>query len=93
MAGVLLVMTAAFLPETLRKTKQVQSIEKKMEQDHIVDNTKETAPAATVVKSPSFFSTLATSFKPMITMLHDPTVLVLIAYNTIIFACLYFLVK
>jgi hypothetical protein len=89
MAGVLLVMTAAFLPETLRKTKQVELIEKEMEQvskDVTVVEKKVTA-------APSFLSTLGTSFKPMIVMLHDPTVLLLTAYNTVIFASLYFLVK
>lgn len=84
MAGVLLAMSAVFLPETLRK-KRLQVIEKTMdiEQDksHV-----------TKIETPSFFSTLRTSFKPMVTMLHDPTVLILTVYNSVIFACLYFLV-
>lgn len=101
MAGVLLVMTAAFLPETLRKTKQAQVIEKEIDQDHVdVDKTaapveKSAAPVQKTIAAtaPSFWATLSNSFKPMITMLHDPTVLLLTAYNTVIFACLYFLVS
>lgn len=94
MAGVLLIMTAILLPETLRKTRQVEVVEKEKNQVVEHDDTKdvtivEKKPSA----APSFLSTLVTSFKPMIIMLHDPTVLLLTAYNTVIFASLYFLVK
>ncbi|CAO3636166.1 unnamed protein product [Mucor hiemalis] len=93
MAGVLLILTAAFLPETLRKQRQVDVI--KNEMNEAVEGNQYVSKDVTVVEkkpsAPSFFSTLGTSFKPMIVMLHDPTVLLLTAYNTVIFASLYFL--
>lgn len=95
MAGVLLILTAAFLPETLRKQRQVDVI--KNEMNEAVEGNQYVSKDVTVVEkkpsAPSFFSTLGTSFKPMIVMLHDPTVLLLTAYNTVIFASLYFLVR
>lgn len=94
MAGVLLILTAAFLPETLRKQRQVEVIKNEMDEDlgenHYVSN-KDVTTVEKKPSGPSFFTTLGTSFKPMIVMLHDPTVLLLTAYNTVIFASLYFL--
>lgn len=82
MAGVLLIMSAAFLPETLRKKRVV--FEKSIDKDG--------NPVVIEDKPPSFLDTLKVSFKPMVVMLYDPTVNLLTAYNTVIFACLYFLV-
>ncbi|KAG2230703.1 hypothetical protein INT48_003710 [Thamnidium elegans] len=81
MAGVLLIMSAAFLPETLRKKRVV--FEKSIDKDE--------NPVVIEDKPPSFLDTLKVSFKPMVVMLYDPTVNLLTAYNTVIFACLYFL--
>lgn len=95
MAGVLLILTVAFLPETLRKQRQVEVIKNEMDEglegNHFVS--KDVTTVEKKPSGPSFFTTLGTSFKPMIVMLHDPTVLLLTAYNTVIFASLYFLVR
>ncbi|KAI9244232.1 major facilitator superfamily domain-containing protein [Sporodiniella umbellata] len=72
LSGVLLILTAAFLPETLRKPKPE------------VTETKRSALS-------EFSNVMYTSFKPMVILFFDPTVLLLTAYNTVIFASLYFL--
>ncbi|CAO3660280.1 unnamed protein product [Rhizopus stolonifer] len=69
LAGVLLLLTAVFLPETLRKQKP--QVEKRTKG--------------------AFVKAMSASFKPMFILMYDPTVIILTAYNTIIFACLYFL--
>ncbi|KAI8076277.1 major facilitator superfamily domain-containing protein [Thamnidium elegans] len=63
MAGVLLIMSAAFLPETLRKKRVV--FEKSIDKDE--------NPVVIEDKPPSFLDTLKVSFKPMVVMLYDPT--------------------
>lgn len=80
MAGLLLIMSAVFLPETLRKQRYKQTTTEQEKED-------------LVIQAPSFLTTLKVSFKPMIVMLYDPTVNLLTVYNSVIFACLYFLVK
>lgn len=64
--AVLFGLVAVFLPETLRKKKDVE----KKQAAHRVFH----------------------AFLPMIGMLGDPTILVITAYSTVIFGCLYLLV-
>jgi len=77
-------LTAAYLPETLRKQRP----------DEDEQFNKEIAEGKQVKKEGALTNlskALSTSFKPMFILSRDPTVIILTAYNTIIFACLYFL--
>ncbi|KAI8992038.1 major facilitator superfamily domain-containing protein [Mycotypha africana] len=75
---VLLLLILFCLPETLRR-KQVEIAPDEVGQ--------------VVVKKERFkaLENLKAAFAPMLVMLGDPTVVVITIYNTIIFACLYFL--
>ncbi|KAI8647492.1 major facilitator superfamily domain-containing protein [Parasitella parasitica] len=87
LCGVLLIFSAFFLPETLRKQRP---------QEKQLDDTLSSTSTTIHVKSsssssPSFLATLYTSFHPMITMLYDPNVILLMLFNSIIFGSLYIL--
>ncbi|KAI8080746.1 major facilitator superfamily domain-containing protein [Gilbertella persicaria] len=90
LCGVLLCLTSVFLPETLRKVKPRPNNNEKNNLEDAVSLT-----STTVHPSPnqhlSVRETLALSFKPMITMLHDPNVIILTINSSIIFASLYIL--
>ncbi|CAO3644321.1 unnamed protein product [Mucor fragilis] len=87
LCGVLLIFTAFFLPETLRK--QRPSPEKPM--DDSLSSTSTTVHVKSKSKSSSLLTTLYHSFRPMITMLYDPNVILLMLFNSVIFASLYIL--
>ncbi|CAO0794753.1 unnamed protein product [Mucor circinelloides] len=85
LCGVLLVFTAFFLPETLRKQRP---------QEKTMDDSLSSTSTTVHVKSKSSSSLLTTlyhSFRPMITMLYDPNVILLMLFNSVIFASLYIL--
>lgn len=81
----LLIFTAFFLPETLRKQRP--------QEKEIDDNLSSTSTTVyvKVKSSSSFLTTLSISFRPMITMLYDPNVILLMLFNSIIFGSLYIL--
>ncbi|KAI7856198.1 major facilitator superfamily domain-containing protein [Circinella umbellata] len=75
LGGVLLILVAAFLPETLRK---------KRAKDNDNNNNLNNSSSHAIKE-------MITVFGPMLSMLQDPSVLVITIYSTVIFACLYFL--
>jgi predicted MFS family arabinose efflux permease len=85
LCGVLLIFTAFFLPETLRKQRP--------QEKEIDDNLSSTSTTVHIKakSSSSFLATLSISFRPIITMLYDPNVILLMLFNSIIFASLYIL--
>ncbi|KAL9553502.1 hypothetical protein MBANPS3_003267 [Mucor bainieri] len=87
LCGVLLVFTAFFLPETLRK--QRPTPEKPM--DDSLSSTSTTVHVKSKSSSSSLLTTLYHSFRPMVTMLYDPNVILLIIFNSVIFGSLYIL--
>ncbi|RCH91251.1 hypothetical protein CU097_009261 [Rhizopus azygosporus] len=91
LAGVLLLLTTAFLPETLRKQRPDILTDRELIEEFKVQNDRGKQGTIEKHAKPTFFATLAISFKPMLIMLNDPTVNLLTAYNTVIFASLYFL--
>jgi hypothetical protein len=71
------------LPETARRKRSVVEVITSDEQIIVVKKTEKSQA----------LKTMGTIFIPMIVMLGDPTVMITTVYNTIIFACLYFLVS
>ncbi|CEP07676.1 hypothetical protein [Parasitella parasitica] len=87
LCGVLLIFSAFFLPETLRKQRS---------QEKQVDDTLSSTSTTVYAKSkpsssPSCLATLYTSFSPMFIMLYDPNVILLMLFNSVIFGSLYIL--
>lgn len=71
LGGLLFILVAVFLPETLRKVKSQDDQQ----------------------RSPNHVKNFFQAFMPLLVMLHDPTILVITIYSTVIFACLYILVR
>lgn len=86
-----MLLTTAFLPETLRKQRPDILTDQELIEEFKVQNDRGKQGTIEKHAKPTFFATLAISFKPMLIMLNDPTVNLLTAYNTVIFASLYFL--
>ncbi|KAI7908200.1 major facilitator superfamily domain-containing protein [Cokeromyces recurvatus] len=80
LAGVLLLMVTFLLPETLRKKHDSEDC-----YDQDIIGKKKQQERFKALKN------LQKAFAPMLVMVGDPTVCVITFYNTIIFACLYFL--
>lgn len=86
---VFLLIVIFLLPETARK-KQVTV------EEVIVTSSNNNQQEIVVVKKTQgseFMKTLGTIFSPMLVMLGDPTVIIITIFNTVPFACLYFLVS
>lgn len=81
--AILLLYVTFLLPETVRRKRE-----------EVLPTFDERGQA--ILKPPEKFKALKimrTAFAPMITMLSDPTVLMITLYNTIVFASLFFLVS
>ncbi|KAI9478349.1 MAG: major facilitator superfamily domain-containing protein [Benjaminiella poitrasii] len=65
LCGILLVITALFLPETLRKPRKTKDIH--LDEKHSLASTTLPTPSHA-----SFWNTICTNFSPMLVMLHDP---------------------
>lgn len=84
----LLLFVIFLLPETARRKRCIEEV--------IItspDNNQQEIVVVKKTEGSQTLKTLSTIFSPMIVMLGDPTVIIITIFNTVPFACLYFLVS